>query len=139
MKKTQYSDEMVSVVSEQTEQRIKEILAERTAAFAEVETIERKYPHDAQQLYQLWAFADKQSLRNYLQRRINASPSDAAEFISAANGIDPNSETSRDWQEDLGWFGFVCDLIPPEELMEALYATYPDLAAAEYEFSNLGR
>ena len=134
MKKTQYSDEMVSVVSEQTEQRIKEIVAERIAAFAEVEPIERKYPHDAQQLYQLWAFADKQSLRNYLQRRINASPSDAVEFISAAKGIDPNSETSRDWQEDLGWFGFVCDLIPPEQILEALYATYPDLASAEYEF-----
>jgi hypothetical protein len=134
MKKTRYSDEMVSVVSEQTEQRIKEIVAERTAAFAEVEPIERKYPHDAQQLYQLWAFADKQSLRNYLKRRINASPSDAAEFISAAKGIDPTSETSRDWQEDLGWFGFVCDLIPPEQTLEALYATYPDLASAEYEF-----
>jgi hypothetical protein len=122
------------VVSEQTEQRIKEIVAERIAAFAEVEPIERKYPHDAQQLYQLWAFADKQSLRNYLQRRINASPSDAAEFISAAKGFDPNAETSRDWQEDLGWFGFVCDLIPSEQILEALYATYPDLASAEYEF-----
>ncbi|HYX28772.1 MAG TPA: P-loop NTPase fold protein, partial [Pyrinomonadaceae bacterium] len=134
MKKTSYSDEMVSVVSEQTEQRIKEIVAKRTAAFAEVEPIERKYPHDAQQLYQLWAFAHKESLRDYLRRRIEASPSDAAEFISAANGIDPNSETSRDWQEDLGWFGFICDLIPPEQILKALDATYPELASAKYEF-----
>jgi len=134
MKKTQYSDERVSVVSEVTEQRIKEIVAERIAAFAEVEPIERKYPHDAQQMYQLWAFANKQSLRDHLQRRMNASPSDVAEFISAANGIDPNSETSRDWQEDLGWFGFICDLIPPDQILDALYATYPGLASVEYEF-----
>jgi hypothetical protein len=133
MKKTQYSDEMVSVVSEQTEQRIKEILAERIAALAEVEPIERKYPHDAQQLYQLWAFANKQSLRDYLHQRISVSPPDAAEFISAANGIDPNSETSRDWQEDLGWFGFICDLVLPEQILEALHATYPELASAKYE------
>jgi hypothetical protein len=134
MKKTRYSDERVSVVSEQTEQRIKEIVAERIAAIAEAEPIERKYPHDAQQLYQLWALADKQSLRDHLQRRINKSPSDVAEFISAANGIDPNSETSRDWQEDLGWFGFICDLIPPDQILDALYATYPGLASVEYEF-----
>jgi len=134
MKKTHYSDEMVSVVSEQTEQRIKEIIAERIAAVAEVEPIERKYPYDAQQLYQLWAFENKQSLRDHLQRRINASPSDAAEFISAANGLDPNSETSRDWQEDLGWFGFICDLVPPDQILAALYSTYPGLASAEYEF-----
>lgn len=134
MKKTHYSDEMVSVVSEQTEQRIKEIVAERIAAFAEGEPIERKYPHDAQQLYQLWAFAHKENLRDYLQRRIEAHPSDAAEFISAANGIDPNSETSRDWQEDLGWFGFICDLIPREQILKALDPTYPEPPSAKYEF-----
>lgn len=134
MKKTQYSDEMVSVVSEQAEQQIKEIVAERIAAFAEVEPIERKYPHDAQQLYQLWAFADTQGLRDYLQRRINARPSDAAEFISAANGIDPNGETSRDWQQDSGWFGFICDLVSPDQLLKALHSTYPELASANYEF-----
>lgn len=130
MKKTQYSDEMVSVVSEQTEQRIKEILAERIAAFAEVEPIETKYPHDAQQLYQLWAFTSKQSLRDHLLRRINAKPSDAAEFISAANGIDPNGESSRDWREDFGWFGFICDLVPPTQILEALHSTYPELSSA---------
>jgi KAP-like P-loop domain-containing protein len=133
MKKSRYSNEIVSVVSDQTEQRIKEIVAGRIAASAEVEPIERTYPHDAQQMYQLWAFADKQRLRDYLQRRITISPSDAPEFISAANGINPNSETTRDWQEDLGWFDFICDLIPPRQILETLHATYPGLPSAKNE------
>lgn len=134
MKKSHYSDEKVSVVSEQTEQRIKEIVVERIAASTEAEPIERKYPHDAQQMYRLWALVDKQRLSDYLRRRIKDSASDAAEFISAANGIDPGSQSSRDWQEDSGWFGFICDLVPPDEILRALHATYPQLASAEYRF-----
>jgi hypothetical protein len=134
IKKSDYSEEMVSVVSEQTEDRIREIVVRRIATFAEQEPIERKYPHDAQQMYRLWEFVNKKSLRDYLQRRIKANPSEAAEFISAATGIDPNSETSRDWQEDLGgWFGFICDLISPDQIMETLRVTYPQLANAKYD------
>jgi hypothetical protein len=134
MKKSHYSDEMVSVVSEQTEHRIKEIVVERIAAFAKEEPIERRYPQDAQQMYRLWSFVDKQSLRDYLERRIEASPSDAAEFVSAANGIDPSSETSRDWGEDLGWFDFICDLIPPDQILRALHLSHPQTVSAEYNF-----
>lgn len=138
MKRSHYSEEKVSVVSEQAEQQVKRILVERIAAFAESEPIEKRYPHDAQQMYQLWAFVDKERLRDYLQRRIKTSPSEIPEFISAANGIDPNSETSRDWQEDVGWFSFICDLIPPDQILQALSATYPDLTSAQYDFVETG-
>ncbi len=134
MKRSHYSEEMVSVVSEECEQEIRRIIVQRIAAFATEGPIERSYPMDAQQLYQLWASVDKNGLREYLKRRTEAHPSEMAEFISAANGIDPNSETSRDWSEDLGWFDFICDLIPPEKLMQALRETYPELSSVEYNF-----
>jgi hypothetical protein len=134
MKRSYYSEEMVSVVSEECEQEIKRIIVQRIAAFAAEGPIERTYPMDAQQLYQLWAWVDKDNLREYLKRRTESQPSEIAEFISAANGIDPNSETSRDWREDVGWFDFICGLIPPDQTLQTLRETYPKLSSAEYNF-----
>ena len=139
MKRSSYSDEMVSVVSEERETEIQRIVVQRIARLVEDAPIERTYPMDAQQFYQMWAFVDKESLREYLKRRIEAHPSEAAEFISAANGFDPTSETSRDWTEDLGWFDFICDLVPPDQLLEALRKTYPELSSAEYSFRDTER
>lgn len=134
MKRSSYSDEMVSVVSEEREKEIQGIVVQRIARLAGNEPIERIYPMDAQQFYRLWGFVDKENLREYLKRRIEAHPGEVAEFISAANGIDPNSETLRDWSEDAGWFDFICDLIPPDQILQALRDTYPELASAEYNF-----
>ena len=139
MKRSSYSDEMVSVVSDEREKEIHGIVVQRIEDLAEEGPIERTYPMDAQQFYQMWAFIDKESLREYLKRRIEAQPTEAAEFISAAKGIDPTSETSRDWTEDLGWFDFICDLVPPDQLLEALRKTYPELSSADYSFGDTER
>src|SRR5437016_1970428 len=134
MKRSSYSDEMVSVVSEEREKEIQGIIVQQIAGLAENGPIERTHPMDAQQFYRLWALVDKEKLREYLNRRTEAHPSEVAEFISAANGIDPNSETSLDWREDLGWFDFICDLILPDQILRALRETYPHLSSAEYNF-----
>lgn len=134
MKRSHYSEEMVSVVSEECEQRIRKLIVDRIATFAEIAPIERTYPLDAQQFYQLWATVDKENLREYLKRRTEAHPSEVAELISAAKGVDPNSETDNDWTEDLGWFDFICDLIPVPIILSALKETYPQLESAEYQF-----
>lgn len=134
MKRSHYSDEMVSVISEECEDRIRKIIVTRIADLAEQSPIERTYPLDAQQFYNLWARVDKENLQQYLKKRFVAHPDEAAEFISAANGVDPNSTTTRDWSEDAGWFGFICDLVEPSELMEMLRETYPFLEPVEYNF-----
>ena len=136
MKRSSYSDEMVSVVSEQCEKEIQVLIIQRLGRIADDEPIERSFPLDAQQLYRLWEFVDKGNLRDYLKRRIEAHPEEVAEFISAANGIDPNSESSRDWSVDTAWFDFICDLIPPEEVLRVLREIYPELASVEYNFDE---
>jgi hypothetical protein len=134
MKRSSYSDEMVSVISEECETEIRKRIVRRLASFAEREPVEREYPQDAQQLYRLWASVDKETLRDYLKRRIAANPSGIAEFISAANGFNPSSESSQDWSEDVGWFDFICDLIPPSKSLGVLKEAYPKLDSAEYNF-----
>lgn len=134
MKRSQYSDEMVSVISEECEDRIRKIVVTRIADLAEQDPIERTYPLDAQQFYNLWASVDKENLQQYLKKRLVAHFGEAAEFISAANGVNPNSSTTRDWREDAGWFGFICDLVEPSELIAMLRETYPSLESAEYQF-----
>lgn len=134
LKQSRYSDEMVSVISEEREKEIEKIIVRRLIGFAESTPIERAYPMDAQQLYRLWAHVDKDSLRECLRRRSEIYHEDVAEFVSAVNGIDPNSETSRDWKEDFGWFDFMCDLIPPDQILSSLRRTYSQLSSAEYNF-----
>jgi hypothetical protein len=134
MKQSHYSNEMVSVISEEREKEIEKIIVQRIIGFAEATPIERDYPMDAQQLYRLWAHVDKDTLREYLKRRSEIHPEWVAEFVSATNGIDPNSETSRDWSYDAGWFDFMCRLIRPDQILSALRKTYPQLASAEYNF-----
>ncbi len=129
-----YPDEKRSVVSETCEAEIEAIIVRRITTLARSEPIERAYPPDAQQFYKLWASVSKETLKEYLKRRIEAHPDEAAEFISAANGIDASSETSRDWAQDLGWFGFICELASPDQLLRALRETYPELSSAEYNF-----
>jgi hypothetical protein len=134
MKRSQYSDEMVSVVSEECEDRIRGIIVARLIALATQSPIERAYPLDAQQLYRLWSSVDEDSLRDHLKLRFEEHPDEVAEFISAANGMNPNSSTTRDWSEDGGWFGFICDLLESTELIKMLQKTYPSLESAEYNF-----
>ena len=136
MKRSHYSDEMVSVVSEECEDRIRKIIATRLTTMATQAPIERAYPLDAQQLYGLWSSVDEESLRDYLEKRFEEHPDEAAEFISAANGVDPGSNTSRDWSEDAGWFGFICNLIEPTKMIMMLRKTYPSLEPPEYNFSE---
>ena len=139
MKRSHYSEEMVSVISEETEEEIKRIIVRRIVTLAQEEPIERSYPLDAQQFYRMWAFVEKESLREYLKLRIETHPTEAAEFISAASGFEPTSETARDWTEDLGWFDFICDLVPPDQLLETLRKAYPELSSAEYSFRDTER
>ncbi len=134
MKESSYSEETISVLSKESETEIQAIVVQRIVELSDSGPIERTYPLEAQQFYRLWAFVNKQSLQAYLKQRIAAHPAEAAEFISAANGIDPALETSRDWTEDSGWFDFICDLIPPDQLLHALRETYPELSSAEYSF-----
>ncbi len=134
VEQSSYPEELRSAVSQECEAEIQAVIVRRIIALADSEPIERPYPLDAQQFYRLWAFVSKETLRKYLKRRIEVHPSEAAEFISAANGFDPNQETSRDWSQDLGWFDFICDLVPPDQLLQALSETYPELPSAEYKF-----
>jgi predicted KAP-like P-loop ATPase len=134
LKRSYYSDEKVAVVSKDCEEQIYKLIAMRIANEANQEPLERKYPRDAQVLYQFWFNNDNDGVRNYVQKRIASFPKEAAEFLAAILDINPEAKSDRNFEhpDAVGWYELITKMIPPDTLLAALREVYPDIDSPQY-------
>jgi hypothetical protein len=120
------SDEFVILVSDECELEINRIFAAKLAASAEVAPLEDSHPRLKHQFYTAWARHDPESLRAHVRRRLESRPEDSVRILNGilgvSEGVDSNFLTIPREAYD-----FIAKIIPPDEMMEFIRLTYPDL------------
>jgi hypothetical protein len=127
-RKEQGSEEFVSVVSDECEQDILRILADKLAQEAEIEPLEDSHPLWKRSFYIVWRWGNLESLRQYARRRLESHPEDVSKFLGALLGV------SNDPKDDYGHipipepdkeFEFLSVILDPDEWMKFIHHIYP--------------
>jgi predicted KAP-like P-loop ATPase len=128
LRKEQGSEEFVSVVSDECEQEITRILADKLAEAAEIKPLEYSHPLWKRNFYIAWRWGNLESLRQYARRRLERHPEDVSNFLGALLGV------SNDPKDDYGHipipepdaeFKFLSDILDPDEWMKFIHQNYP--------------
>ncbi len=132
LKQTEYSTELVPVVSADCEKKINDIIANRIAAEASQKPLEIRYDLlDAQGLYQFWNAHDSDGIRNHLMQRFESRPREVISFLAAVLGVTQEQSTAEDLTmiEEKDWYETINRMLPAENVMEALARLFPDRGA----------
>jgi hypothetical protein len=129
-RKERGSEDFVSVVSDECEQEIARIFAERLSRAAESQPLEDSHPLWKRSFYIEWRRGDLKSLRQYAQQRLKSRPEDVGKFLSALIGV------SNDPKKDYGHvpipepdveFTFLTDILPTDEWVKFINHSYPQI------------
>jgi predicted KAP-like P-loop ATPase len=134
LKRSHHSEEKVATVSSECEAEIYKRIAKRIAAEAHQEPLERKYPLDAQLLYQFWVNNDEEAIRIYLETRFAENPQEADEFLIAVLGVhaETKSRNGLEIMDGRGWYELIARMIEPDKLIRALKYKYPEIDSPHY-------
>jgi predicted KAP-like P-loop ATPase len=134
LKYSHHSEEKVATVSKECEAEIYRRIANRIAAAANQEPLERQYPLNAQLLYQFWVDNNNESIRSYLEIRIEGNPQEADEFLISVLGVNPETKSHDplDIRDAHGWYELIARMIEPQILIEALKNKYPKIDSPNY-------
>jgi hypothetical protein len=139
-KKEEGSEEFVKVVSEECEQEIARILAEKLLIAAESQALEDSHPLWARSFYIEWRWGDLESLRQYANRRLGDHPEDIDKFLNALTG------TSNDVKENFDQvnipdpdaeYQFLADILDPEDWMKFIRISNPDTTINSYPETSI--
>ena len=83
MRKERGSEEFVSVVSDECEQEIARIFAEKLSRAVESQPLEDSHPRLKRNFYIAWRWSNLESLNKYAQHRLESHPEDINKFLSA--------------------------------------------------------
>ncbi|SRR6266545_2256055 len=127
MRKERGSEEFISVVSDECEQEIGRIFAEKLSRAAETQPLEDSYPLFKRRFYFEWKTSDLESLRQYAQHRLESHPENVSEFLSALAGIGNDKDTDiLTTQESDGVYQFLADILDPDEWIKFIRHVYPE-------------
>jgi len=128
-RKERGSEEFVAVVSDECEQEIARIFAEKLSRAAESQPLEDSHPLWKRSFYIEWKRGDLKSLSRYARHRLESHPEDVSRFLSALIGV------SNDKKEDYGYvsipepdaeFDFLADILAPDEWVKFIRHSYPE-------------
>jgi predicted KAP-like P-loop ATPase len=126
----QGSGEFVRVVSDECEQEIARIFANKLSDAVRSHPLEDSHPLLARSFYIEWRWGNLESLRQYAQRRLEKRPEDVSKFLSALTGI------SNDAREDFGHppiqdpdaeFKFLTDILSTDKWVKSINRSYPQV------------
>jgi len=139
-KKEEGSEEFVRVVSDECEQEIARILANKLSRAVKSHPLEDSHPHFARNFYIQWRWGNLESLRQYAQRRLGNRPGDVGKFLCALTDI------SNDKKEDYGHppikdpdeeYQFLADILDPDDWMKFIRISNPDTTINSYPETNI--
>ncbi len=128
-RKERGSEEFVSVVSDECEQEVARIFAEKLSRAAESQPLEDSHPLWKRSFYIAWSRGDLESLRHYAHRRLESHPEDVGKFLSALTGV--SNDAKEDYfhapiPEPDAEFKYLADILDPDEWMKFIRHSYPE-------------
>jgi len=139
-KKEEGSEEFVKVVSEECEQEIARILAEKLLIAAESQALEVSHPLWARSFYIEWRWGDLESLRQYANRRLGDHPEDVEKFLNALTGTSNDVKKNFDQvniPDPDAEYQFLADILDPEDWMKFIRISNPDTTINSYPETSI--
>jgi predicted KAP-like P-loop ATPase len=134
------SEEFVRVVSDECEQEIAHIFAEKLSRAVKSHPLEDSHPDYARNFYIEWRWGNQESLRQYAERRLDRHPEDVGKFLSALTGV------SNAAKEDFGHppikdpdeeFRFLAAILDPDDWMKFIRISNPDTSINSYPETSI--